>query len=496
MNEIFFRPQWGKTSSILHHTWNSIGNIDQFKWFVRADVQEQLALAHAELGMKHIRAIGMFSSDLKIWGYSPVDAKLPAEKKYKQVNYSIVDYCIDRILDAGIKPMITTCFMPEDFTDGTQKCWGATICPPKNLKQWTEFVGEVLRHFKARYGVAELRSWYFEVWNEPNLQEYFWTGTQAEWFEFYSATRLAIKTVDPSLRVCGPSTARADWLEDFLRFTIRNHCEPEVLATHIYNTDQKKKIYIPFSGPADHQADDSPHYAAGVVRGVKDLADATGFAGEIHWNEWGRSSAPCAPGRETALEAAYIVKTMAEVSQEANQFALWCLSDIYDQCGYPTTEFCDHYGMLSLHSLRKPSYKAHQVLNRLGSYRVPCYGGNIFNGALCTEDGNARRILIYLYPEPGKETMAEQVHVSVDLPGEHGAYPVLLRITAEENNIKEEWRKLGSPQFPTREQIVQLKDLNTLSWTVDSELSVLKSPAGVWTASFTLERPGVAILEL
>ena len=138
MKHLYLKPAWNLPGKPFRHTWKSIGNIDQFKWFVRGDVQSQLALARSELGMTHVRAIGMFASELKILDYSPVEATLP--EKQKRINYSVVDYCIDSILDAGLKPVLIPCFMPEEFADGNRKCWGATISPQPVRKSGNAFL--------------------------------------------------------------------------------------------------------------------------------------------------------------------------------------------------------------------------------------------------------------------------------------------------------------------------------------------------------------------
>ena len=493
MKFLYLKPAWNLPGKPLKHSWNSIGNIDQFKWFVRGDVQSQLALARRELGMTHIRAIGMFASELKILDYSPLEATLP--EKRKKINYSVVDYCLDSILDAGMKPVLIPCFMPEEFAAGNQKCWGGSICPPRDLSEWTAFLRDVMNHFQDRYGKAEMRSWLYEIWNEPNLEEFFWAGSRESWFQFWEATRRTIKQTDSAFRVCGPSTARADWIKDFLLFSRDHNCLPDILSTHVYNTDAKVRKYIPFDGPESERTEGSPHFLSGVVRGVRKLTDSLGFTGEIHWNEWGRSSRPYDPYRETPLEAAYIVKTMAEVSQEADQFSLWCLSDVYDQCGYTPSEFCNHYGMLTLHSLRKPAYKAHQLLNRLGTSQIACAGGDAFRGAIATENCGERKVLVYLYPETVRDVPPDPVSVSVELPaGEHPA-PILFRIDSRENNIAAEWKQLGSHPYPDREEIAYLQSRNALSAAPESDVAIATGPDGKTVAEFRLECPGAALLE-
>jgi xylan 1,4-beta-xylosidase len=143
---------------------------------------------------------------------------------------------------------------------------------------------------------------------------------------------------------------------------------------------------------------------------------ARGWAGEVHWNEWGRSWFPHDPKRETALDAAFAAKTMDEVSQEADAFAYWSLSDIYDQVGYQSSEFQAHYGMLSLHGLRKPVWHAHALLHRLGDRRVAVAGAGPLAGAIATPDAqDGGSVLVWRYPA-GVDAPVTRGPVEVVLP--------------------------------------------------------------------------------
>ena len=71
----------------------------------------------------------------------------------------------------------------------------ANVTPPEDHAAWAALIGRLVRHWVERYGVEEVRQWYFEVWNEPNLSAFF-AGTQAQYFELYRVTVSAIKAVD------------------------------------------------------------------------------------------------------------------------------------------------------------------------------------------------------------------------------------------------------------------------------------------------------------
>ena len=115
------------------------------------------------------------------------------------------------------------------MSDDPTTCWPDKNSTglPRDLSEWTDFIVSGLRHHLARYGRDELRSWYFEVWNEPNLQGCFFGGTREEFFQLWDATWRAFKAIDPELRLGGPSTARAEWIPEFLDWTEKHDTRPD-----------------------------------------------------------------------------------------------------------------------------------------------------------------------------------------------------------------------------------------------------------------------------
>ncbi|MDX2055789.1 MAG: hypothetical protein SFV15_25525 [Polyangiaceae bacterium] len=492
-NVLTLQPTWTATASPFRHSWEAFANIDQFHWLTRADVLEQLAQAQREIGVRHVRAVGMFDDKLRVWAQGPDQFHFKKEDRYLRPNYQIIDYVMDRLLKAGVRPMYTTCFMPSKMADGKSIIWdNSHTRPPLDYGAWSNFIRNAVLHAYNRYGAEEVRQWYFELWNEPNLMPTFWGGTKEEFFKLWGVAFRAVKSVDPALRMGGPSTARGEWLEEFFEFAQKDGSPPDYIITHCYNNDSDSQPLVPFDGPASFRVKDSPHYIGGVVRGVHQLLKSKKFEGEVHWNEWGRSWFPHDPQKETPLEASFICKTMAEVSQEATQFGYWCLSDVYDQAGYNAETFRGHYGMLNLQGLRKPSYVAHQLLHRLGDTRLPCTGGNDLENAIVTPTSNGHAVLVYRYPNGIKDPVSAG-SVEVRLPKEPKTARVF-RITERENNILAHFRELGSPDYLSPRELADLQSVNQLAATLGA-VRIEKRDAH-WVASFDLETPAVALLEI
>ena len=490
MNTLNLTPDWTGAAVPFQKTWAPVGNIDQFRWFSRADVHEHLRMARDELGVRYVRAVAMYSPEMKVLDYNLVDWRTPKAKRSTGCNWQLVDINLEGLLALGLKPIYTTCFTPKGMTDDPAVCWPDEnrIGMPRDLSGWQEFVSGGIRHHIDRYGIDEVRSWYFECWNEPNLNGFF-SGTKEQFFQLWSATWHAVKSVAPSLRFGGPSTARGEWIPEFLDFTAGDGTPPDYLITHLYNNDSESEPLSPFDGPASYKVKDSPHFASGVIRGLRKELDRRDWTGEVHWNEWGRSWFPHDLLRETALDAAFIVKTMAECSQAADAFAFWCLSDIYDQAGVQSSEFQGHYGMLSLHGLRKPAWMAHQLLNRLGTQRVPVTGGDELLNAVATRDEAGAVVLVYAYPEKPDAIPAKRT-VRVAWPFGN---PTLTRLGAEENNVIAVWRQMGAPAYPTLKELARLREGNTLQAAPSEAVRIESTNEGTW-AVFDLECPGVALL--
>ena len=341
-----------------------------------------------------------------------------------------------------------------------------------------------------------MRAWYFEVWNEPNLFGWFWGGTQVDFFRLWQTTFQAIKSVDASFRVGGPSTGRADWVRELLEFGREHDCVPDYLTPHIYNNDSTTgEALAPFAGPQEDKGSKSPNFSIGVMRGVRALVDELGFKGELHWNEWGRSFHGIDTRRENPSEAAFIVRLLDRVSQDADVFAYWCISDIYDQVGYGREAFHGGYGLLSLQGLRKPAYHAFALLARLGTQRVALAGtgADDLHGAIATTSETAHHVLAYAYQHddlPERHTIA----ISVDLPADVDTL-TLFRVDSANNNVVAQWRALGAPAYLSRRETENLRASNALRAEAAGAVRIAGDENGR-TAHFTMESPGLALLEI
>lgn len=492
-------PNWGVKGTPLKHTWAGLGNVDQMRWILRRDMQEQLAMCHKEIGLRHVRAVGIFDDEMWVFDKDPANYLNREKRNAKRYNWRVPYYIYDSLVEMGIAPMVTTCFTPGEMRSGEQSAFSTKshISPPRDWKEWGNFVTSFVKGLVDRYGINVVRNWYFEVWNEPNLTS-FYTGKLDDYLKLYEVVWGAVKSVDTSLKVGGPSTAHTVWLTELLNYGVQHNCMPDYIIGHIYNNDSAVGDPLsPFDGPQGDKENKSPNFVSGITRGARKLLDEASFKGELHMNEWGLSWHPFAPVRETANEAAFIVKTMNEVSQLADYFAYWCLSDIYNQVGYGREAFHGNYGMISLDGLRKPNYFAHQLLCLLGDEKIQVAGNNLSDqyNAFVARNKKGIQAIIYGFDVNYQVTDAPgSRQVEFDLPSGINLKDLYFyRVDSKNNNIISSWNEMGSPTYLKKDELLQLQGENQL--VVDKKGVKIEKSGNGHKAVFTIETPGVVMLE-
>ncbi|RZJ95683.1 MAG: beta-xylosidase, partial [Brevundimonas sp.] len=196
---------------------------------IRDDSLAQLQTTQDELGFRYIRFHAIFHDALGT--YREVDGK-------PVYDWTRIDYLYDRLKGMGLKPFVELGFTPEAMksSDASIFYWKGNTSHPV-LAKWDGLVDAFVRHMIERYGAEEVRSWYFEVWNEPNLDGFWEHADQAAYFELYAHSARTIKAIDPALRVGGPATAGAAWTPEFIAYADANDLPIDFIATHTYGVE-------------------------------------------------------------------------------------------------------------------------------------------------------------------------------------------------------------------------------------------------------------------
>ncbi len=161
-------------------------------------------------------------------------------------NFSYVDQIYDGLLANGIRPFVELSFMPRKLAANLKPhpFWYKPLpSPPNNPEKWSALIEAFTRHLVERYGKQEVEQWYFEVWNEPNID--FWDGEpkQQTYFALYDITAAAVKKADSKLRVGGPATAQAAWVDAFIAHCTQNHVPFDFVSTHVYGNENPMDVF-------------------------------------------------------------------------------------------------------------------------------------------------------------------------------------------------------------------------------------------------------------
>jgi xylan 1,4-beta-xylosidase len=473
----------------LVHFWSRVVGAGRANEGLRATWQEELATAAKYDGFQYVRFHGIFQDDMFIYRE---DAQ-----KNPIYNFQYVDDLYDRMLAAKVRPFVELSFSPGPLAPvkNTTFWWAAAGSPPSDYGKWADLVHAFVQHCVDRYGIDEVRNWYFEVWNEPNLyQSFFRGGSQEKYFELYKITAQTIKAVDPQLRVGGPATSNFNmdeaaiqnaqamdkafdpfsipwvpvWITDFLNYCHDNNLPVDFVSTHPYPQD----FAIDQPGTPEKQ-----HYRRSIdatrddLRTLRKMIDASAYPhAEIQLTEWNSSPSPTDHSHDSLAAAAFVAKTNLESTGLVDSLSYWVFTDVFEENRNTDSIFHGGFGLINYQEIIKPAFTAYRFMNELGDETLAQVTGGIV-----TRSGVSRHItaLAYNYPPemraslPVTTTLAEAD--AVDNSGSARTFTLNLSylpprasflietLDKADGDAVAAWERMGKPETPTREQTELLR---------------------------------------
>lgn len=442
---------------------------------LRADWQQQLTYVHKECGFKYIRMHGLLTDDMGVYRQD--------RKGNPEYNFQYIDILYDFILDIGMKPFVELGFMPEALASGKQTLfwWRGNVTPPEDYFKWEELIRRLTQHFTDRYGAEQVKTWYFEVWNEPNLN-LFWSGTQEEYFRLYRHSVNAIKSVNKAYRVGGPATAGAAWETEMIDFCSKNNLPLDFISTHSYGV---KQGYLDEYGNSGTILDKNPMSVSGdVLTSRQEIAGSVMPDLELHYTEWSSSYTPADPMHDSYHQAAYVLEKIKQVGHAANSMSYWVFTDIFEEPGPRFTPFHGGFGLINYQSINKPAFYAYQFMNRLGNTELMNTDSCSW---ACKDDQGNIQVLLWNFTNthPG-DSLNNQVYYLRDLPArskekvkidlanlpatkyQMDIYQVGYRV----NDPYATYFDLGRPSQLSRSQVKKIKELNNGSAIFSESITV------------------------
>jgi xylan 1,4-beta-xylosidase len=370
-------------------------------------------------------------------------------------NFAYVDEIYDGLLRNGVRPVVEVGFMPKKLAfnpDALHPFWyKQNVSPPKSLERWDGLMKAFARHLVDRYGMDEVAQWYFEVWNEPNID--FWNGIprQKSYFELYEHTARALKSVNTRLRVGGPATAAAAWVGDFLKFAAANHVPVDFITSHGYADDTVENL---FGTNEDIPMDDRVCRAIGKVKG--EIRASAMPKLPLFWTEWNVQGMK--ESRDTSFVGPAVANTIRECDGTVEMMSFWTFSDVFEEGGPIPKPFEGHFGLRARGGINKPSFYDFALLHKLGETRLV----NASKNVLVTKrrDG-LLAIAVWNLVDPDKTGPAKTVRLVF------GGLKVnaTARISVVDNdhgNTLAAYRAMGSPVYPTISQVEKLNATTAL----------------------------------
>jgi len=429
------------------HFWEQMFGSGRAILTLREDYREDLRAVKRITDFRYVRFHAILHDEVGV--YNEDEHGTPV------YNFAYVDEIYDGLLENGVRPVVEISFMPKKLAfnpDALHPFWyKQNVSPPKSLKRWDDLVIAFARHLVERYGIGEVAQWYFEVWNEPNID--FWNGIprQASYFELYDHTARALKSVSPRLRVGGPATAAAAWVDDFLRYATEHKVPVDFVSTHGYADDTVENL---FGTHEDIPMDDR---VCRAVQKVRKQIQASALAKlPLLWTEWN------VPGMKQARDTPYVGPAVANTIRECDglvdALSFWTFSDVFEEGGPIPEPFIGEFGLRAKGGINKPSFYDFALLHELGDARLPNTSPNII--ATKREDGTFA-IALWNLVDPDEERASRKFRLTFrGVPP--SAWVSISTVDHDHGNVLPAYKALGSPRYPTEEQIRKMNAATAL----------------------------------
>jgi xylan 1,4-beta-xylosidase len=491
-----------------------------------------LDAAPAYVRVHNLFTTGDGSASLK-WGSTNVYSEDASGRPV--YSWVILDQIFDTFRAAGVKPLVEIGFMPKALSTNPEPyrhefpsvpvsdIYTGWAYPPKDYQKWSELVFQFVHHLRDRYGDADVNTWLWEVWNEPDIG--YWKGTPEEYFKLYDFTVDAVLRALPGARIGGPDTTgpgnsrAADFLRAFLE-----HCAHQKNYADGRIGSRLDFISIHPKGSPKWQGD---HVQMGISRQL--AAIEQGFKIVASFPEWrqkpiilGESDpegcAACSAKnnpqnsyRNGALYGAYTVEVLSQVLELARQEHISFLGAVTWAFEFEDQPYFAGFRELATNGVDKPVLNAFRMLGLLGNERVKGTSSNglatedvVRSGvrtqpdinAIATRKDREIEILAWNYHDddiPFPPAPIDLVITGLPASARRGLLEHF-RVDAEDSNAFTTWKDMGSPESLSASEYERLQ--------LAGQLQLLNSPAwipiqqGAVQLQFLLPRQGISLVRL
>jgi xylan 1,4-beta-xylosidase len=452
------------------HYWERMFGSGRAILALRDSYRQDVRTVKQATGFEYIRFHAIFHDEVGLYSEDDHGNAL--------YNYSYVDQIYDGLLENGIRPFVELSFMPKQLasTPSRQPFWYQPYnSPPRDWDRWGSLIQHFAQHLVDRYGIDEVSKWYFEVWNEPNID--FWAGEpkEATYYRLYDVSARALKGVSPRLRVGGPATAQAAWVDRFIRHCVQENVPVDFVSTHVYANDKAKDVF----GTNEQIPRDQMVYRS--VKKVHNQVKASARPDlPVIFSEYNASYNNQVPVTDSAFMGPWLANNIRQCDGLTEMMSYWAFSDVFEEQGVVKTPFYGGFGLIAAGHIPKAAFNDFKLLHELGTQRIEVNSSS----ALATRrsDGTLA-IAVWNYAPPGDGGSAE--NLTLVLKGFQGAANALVQIVDRRHGSSlDAWEAMGKPAFPSREQQGELRrsaelaapEVRSLAGTPPSTLMLSLAP--------------------
>ena len=453
------------------HFWEQMFGSGRAILTLRESYRRDLQAVKAATDFKFVRFHAIFHDEIGIYD---------EDKRGNPVyNFSYVDQVYDGLLANGVRPFVELSFMPRKLASREAVHgfkYHPIVAPPRDYARWDALIAAFAAHLIDRYGIDEVAQWYFEVWNEPNLD--FWAGTPAQttYWTLYDHTAKALKKVNAGLRVGGPSTAQAAWVGAFIRHCTEAHVPFDFVSTHVYANDTSKDVF------ATHEDIPRTEMVCRAAKKVRDEVNASPRPDvPIIWSEYNATYFNEPKITDTLFMGPWLADTLRRCDGLTDMMSYWTFSDVFEEQGVVRRPFYGGFGLIAAGGILKPAINAFKMLHGLGEERLDV----VSDHALVTRRTDGSLVIaLWNYVSPGRSGLPVTFALQLRHAAAHSAR--VLRLDAEHGDVGGEYTRMGSPIYPTRAQLDALVKTSSLPAAeevaiVGERLSITLPPNGLAT---------------
>ncbi|MGH9497965.1 MAG: GH39 family glycosyl hydrolase [Terriglobales bacterium] len=424
------------------HFWERMFGSGRAILSLRESYRQDLRAVKQATGFEYVRFHAILHDEVGVYGEDGQGRAV--------YNFSYVDQIYDGLLASGGRPFVEISFMPNKLAarNTLHTFWyKPNISPPKDWSIWDALISAFTAHLVQRYGIDEVAQWYFEVWNEPNLD--FWAGEpkQATYWTLYDHTALAIKAVSPRLRIGGPATAQAAWVDDFIRHCAEKHVPVDFVSTHVYANDPPQGVF------GSQQEIPRDQMVGRAVRKVHEQIRASSLPQlPLIWSEYNASYLNEPEVTDSIYMGPWLADTIRQCDGLVQMMSYWTFSDVFEEQGVVKAPFYGGYGLIAAGGIPKPAFYAFELLHKLGDRRIQLAS----DSALLTRKPDGTLVLaVWNYSPPGNPGSPRTI--TLQLTHSSAKTASIFRVDRDHGDFHLAYEKMGAPRYPTQDQIRELR---------------------------------------